>query len=145
MTRVVGFDPGRSKCGLVLVTTDSAQVLDSDVLVPEAVLTTLNTWSQRDDLEMIVMGDGTGSKTWIEPLQELTTLVQVNERGTTLKARQRYWQLWPPTGLTRLVPKGLRVPPVPLDAVAALVMVEAYLNLTCSWQVNAPVRSVRER
>ena len=97
MTRVVGFDPGRSKCGLVLVTTDSAQVLDSDVLVPEAVLTTLNKWRQRGDLEMIVMGDGTGSKTWIEPLQELTTLVQVNERGTTLKARQRYWQLWPPS------------------------------------------------
>ena len=111
----------------------------------KAVLTTLDKWRQRGDLEMIVMGDGTGSKTWIEPLQELTTLVQVNERGTTLKARQRYWQLWPPTGLTRLVPEGLRVPPVPLDAVAALVMLEAYLNLTCSWQVNAPVRSVRER
>ena len=145
MTSVVGFDPGRSKCGLVLVTTETAQVLDSDVLVPEAVLGTLNRWKQRADLQMIVMGNGTGSKTWVEPLQELTTLVQVNERGTTLKARQRYWQLWPPQGLYRLVPEGLRVPPAPLDAVAALVMVEAHLNMTCSWQVNTPVRSVRER
>ena len=145
MTTVVGFDPGRSKCGLVLVTTDTAEVLDSDVLVPDAVLARLNHWKQGGDLTTIVMGDGTGSKAWIKPLQKLSTLVQVNERGTTLKARQRYWQLWPPQGLRRLIPEGLRVPPVPLDAVAALVMVEAYLNLTCSWQASAPVRSVRER
>ena len=64
MTRVVGFDPGRSKCGLVLVETDSAQVLDSDVLVPEAVLNTLDQWSQGGNLPMIVMGDGTGSDAW---------------------------------------------------------------------------------
>ena len=140
MTRVIGFDPGRSKCGLVLVRTDPAQVLDSDVLVPEAVLNTLNQWSQGGDLPMIVMGDGTGSDAWIKPLQRLTTLVQVNERGTTLKARQRYWQLWPPQGLWRLVPEGLRLPPAELDAVAALVMVEAYLN-----QVNPPIKNVRGR
>ncbi|MED5383756.1 MAG: resolvase [Cyanobacteriota bacterium] len=145
MTRVIGFDPGRSKCGLVLVRTDAAQVLDSDVLVPEAVLNTLDQWSQGGNLPMIVMGDGTGSDAWKTPLQKLTTVVQVNERGTTLKARQRYWQLWPPRGLWRLVPEGLRVPPAELDAVAALVMVEAYLKLTCSWQVSPPIKNVRGR
>ena len=80
MTRVIGFDPGRSKCGLVLVRTDAAQVLDSDVLVPEAVLNTLDQWSQGGNLPMIVMGDG-ADDTWKTPLK-LTTVVQVNERNS---------------------------------------------------------------
>ena len=142
MTRVVGFDPGRSKCGLVLVETDLAQVLDSDVLVPGAVLSRLKRWNETSELQMIVMGDGTGSTTWIEPLQSLTTVVRVNERGTTLRARARYWQLWPPRGLWRLIPEGLRLPPAQLDAVAALVMVEEHWQLNCSWLAPAPIKSV---
>ena len=62
----------------------------------------------------------------------------MNERGTTLRARGRYWQLWPPKGLQRLIPQGMRVPPGDLDAVAALVMAEEHLGQTCRWPQPPP-------
>ncbi|MFN9955932.1 MAG: resolvase, partial [bacterium] len=40
----------------------------------------------------------------------------------------RYWQMFPPTGLTKLLPKGLRQPPRPIDDIVAILLIERYLN-----------------
>jgi len=70
----------------------------------------------------------------------------VDETGTTLRARDRYWQLWPPQGWRRWIPRGLLLPPGDLDALAALVMLEQSLNINCRWPTNAPpIRSEPEQ
>ena len=43
------------------------------------------------------------------------SIVQVDERYSSLEARDRYWQMYPPQGLTRLIPQGMRQPPRPID------------------------------
>ena len=138
MSRVAGLDPGRSKCGLVLVDTDAACVETGFVLPRDEVVQELERWKQERALALIVIGNGTGSRGWFERLEPLASVKTVEEQGTTLRARQRYWQLWPAQGWQRLLPEGLRMPPDDLDAVAALVMVEDHLNLSCHWPGEPP-------
>lgn len=146
MTRLAGVDPGRSKCGLVLVDTESLQVLGGAVVICEQVLDRLSDWQVAGGLDGIVLGDGTGSAAWLPKLQSLAPVQQVNEYGTTLQARRRYWELWPPRGWQRLIPRGLLIPPEELDAIAALVMVEDSLGTPCRWSgAKQRLRSGPER
>ena len=76
-----------------------------------------------------MLGNGTGSKPWLSRLGDLDlTLELVDERGTTLAARQRYWELFPPRGLAKLIPGGLRMPPRDLDDMAAQLLLERQLG-----------------
>ena len=146
MTRLAGVDPGRSKCGLVLVDTESLQVLSGAVVICEQVLDRLSDWQVAGGLDGIVLGDGTGSAAWLPKLRSLAHVQQVNEYGTTLRARRRYWELWPPRGWQRLIPRGLLIPPEELDAIAALVMVEDSLGTPCRWSgAKQRLRSGPER
>jgi hypothetical protein len=36
--------------------------------------------------------------------------------------------MYPPAGLSRLIPQGMRVPPRPVDDIVAIVLIERYLN-----------------
>jgi RNase H-fold protein (predicted Holliday junction resolvase) len=78
------------------------------------------------------MGDQTTAKRWKQQLsQELTNplnIILVDERYTSLEARDRYWQMFPPQGLTKLIPKGMRQPPKPIDDIVAILLIERYLN-----------------
>ena len=141
MTRIVGLDPGRSKCGLVLVAVDTAEVLSGLVLCPAAVLTQLKRWKDDGEIAEIVLGNGTGSDAWFDVLDALVPVQLVDEHHTTLRARQRFWDLWPPRRWRRLMPEGMRLPPTELDAIAALVMVEDHCKIRCSWTGPTPLRS----
>ena len=35
-------------------------------------------------------------------------IVRVDERFSSLEAKERYWEMYPPTGLSRLIPQGMR-------------------------------------
>ena len=78
-----------------------------------------------------MIGDGTTGRDWHRALNELPVsvpLILQSEHGSTLAARRRYWELFPPRGWRRLLPEGLRIPPRPVDDVAALVLLEAHLG-----------------
>jgi hypothetical protein len=51
----------------------------------------------------------------------------VDERSSSQQARQRYWDLYPARGCQRLVPRGMRTPPRPIDDIVALILLERYL------------------
>ena len=54
-------------------------------------------------------------------------ITMVDERNSSVEARDRYWEMYPPQGLTRLIPQGLRVPPRPIDDIVAILLIERYL------------------
>ena len=128
---VAGLDPGRSKCGLVLADPAAAgQILQAAILPPPACLALLKSW-QQVGLGQVVLGNGTGSQDWRNRLgQQRLPLVVVDESGSTLAARERYWQLWPPRGWRRLLPAGLRLPPRDIDDVVAQLLIERYCGIT---------------
>ena len=141
MSRIISVDPGRSKCGLVLVDCERDRVLQGEVIATEAVLDTLQCWRQLAPVERLVLGNGTASESLRNQLPTDLPIKLVDERGTTLQARKRYWQLWPPRGWRRFVPLGLLVPPTELDAVAALVILESELGRNILWPGAAPLRT----
>ena len=78
------------------------------------------------------MGDLTTSQAWYEKLSNNLVgvpITMVDEKNSTLEARDRYWQMYPPKGLGKLIPQNLRVPPRPIDDIVAILLIERYLLL----------------
>ena len=128
---ILGFDPGRDKCGVAVMNTDRS-VVYHQVIESDRAIATMQELCQQFSVELIVMGDRTTAKSWHQQLKSnlatSTPIVMVDENNSTLEARDRYWQIYPPTGLTKLIPRGMRVPPRPVDDIVAIILIERYLS-----------------
>lgn len=127
---VLGFDPGRQKCGLAVVGLDRS-LYYHQVVPAEAAIATIAELRQQFPISMIVMGNQTSANEWKQRLAETADpprVVLVDERYTSLEARERYWQMYPPRGLSRLLPQGMRTPPRPIDDIVAILLIERYLE-----------------
>lgn len=129
---ILGFDPGRDKCGLAVMGKER-QLLYHQVVVSQDAIATIQQLCQDYAIETIVMGDQTTAKSWKQKLsRDLSVsvpIILVDERYSTLEARDRYWQMYPPQGLKRLIPQGMRQPPRPIDDIVAILLIERYLAL----------------
>jgi len=131
---LISIDPGQKKCGLLLVDLDKKIVLDGLVVDSNFVIDLVVQWSNKAEVKGIILGNGTTSKSWERRLKKIALPIEiVEEKGTTLRARSRYWEIWPPPIWLRWVPKGLLVPMKYLDAVAALILLEDHLNRKLEW------------
>jgi hypothetical protein len=129
LSQLAAIDPGRSKCGLVLADSSSREVLAAGVLPPQRCQELLLEWSRSPACSTVLLGDGTGSQSWRQWLSthQLPALL-IPEAGTTLAARERYWQLEPARGWRRWLPRGLRIPPRDVDDVVAQLLLERHLG-----------------
>jgi RNase H-fold protein (predicted Holliday junction resolvase) len=127
---ILGFDPGRDKCGLAVVGLDR-QLCYHQVVPTGKVIATIEALRNSFPISLLVIGDQTTAKRWKQQLsQELApiSIVMVDERYSSLEARDRYWQMYPPTGFSKLLPQSLRQPPRPVDDIVAILLIERYLN-----------------
>ena len=128
---ILGFDPGKDKCGIAVMGRDR-NVCYHQVVPSESAISTIQSLCEQFPVELLVMGDQTTSKSWKQKLtQSLSAeivIVRVDERFSSLEAKDRYWEMYPPTGLSRLIPQGMRTPPRPVDDIVAIVLIERYLN-----------------
>lgn len=125
---LAAVDPGRSKCGLVLADGGSLTLSEAAILAPEEAQALIAHW-RRQGLASVVLGNGTGSGDWRRRLGALGLQVElVDERGTTLRARQRYWDLDGRWHWRRWLPAGLRLPPRDIDDVVAQLLLERHLG-----------------
>lgn len=127
---ILGFDPGRDKCGVAVIR--DCQLLNHQVVVSEQAIATLKALCQQFPIELVVMGDRTTAKSWKQKLEAELSLdvpiVMVDEHNSSLEARDRYWQMYPPQGFQRLIPQGMRLPPRPVDDIVAILLIERYLQ-----------------
>ncbi len=128
---ILGFDPGRDKCGLAVL-GDNYQIYYHQIVDSKVAIATIQKLFKDYSIEKLVMGDRTTSKIWQSQLKENldrdTDIIMVDEHNSTLEARDRYWHIYPPTGLTKLIPRGMRVPPRPVDDIVAIILIERYLS-----------------
>ncbi|MGJ5673435.1 MAG: Holliday junction resolvase RuvX [Nostochopsis sp.] len=128
---ILGFDPGKDKCGLAVMGLDRKLHYHQVVSSGEAIAS-IETLRQRFPISLMVMGDQTTAKRWKQQLQqelsEQLNIILVDERYTSLEARDRYWQMFPPKGITKLLPQGMRTPPRPIDDIVAILLIERYLS-----------------
>jgi hypothetical protein len=136
---LAGLDPGRSKCGLVLSDPGQRRIVAAALLSPQQTLAQLLLWREAEGLRLVVMGNGTGSRAWEQRLRDLLPVQTVDEHGTTLASRQRFWQLFPPRGWRRLLPPGLRQPPRDWDDVVAQLLLERWLGRPLRRDVHLPL------
>lgn len=129
---ILGFDPGRDKCGLAVMGNER-QLVYHQVVASQDAIATIQQLCQNYAIEIIVMGDQTTAKNWKQKLsRDLSVsvpIILVDERYSTLEARDRYWQMYPPQGLKRIIPQGMRQPPRPIDDIVAILLIERYLAL----------------
>lgn len=128
---ILGFDPGRQKCGIAVMGVDR-NVFTHQVIAAEQAIATIQSLRQQYPISLLVMGDQTSARQWKQSLSEALAdpirVVMVDERYSSLEARDRYWQMYPPKGLQRLLPEGMRTPPRPIDDIVAILLIERYLD-----------------
>jgi RNase H-fold protein (predicted Holliday junction resolvase) len=123
----MAVDPGCLKCGLAVIDTRDG-ILARGVVPAEVVGMVVQDWVEDHAPHLLVLGKGTASRRIRTALSQVDLpLKLVPEARTTLRARDLYFQENPPRGWRRLIPRGLQVPPVPIDDYAAVVIAEDYL------------------
>jgi len=130
---ILGFDPGKDKCGVAVMGTDR-NISYHQVVPSESAISTIQSLCEQFPIDLLVMGDQTTSKSWKQRLTQSLSpslkIIQIDERYSSLEAKERYWKMYPATGLNRLIPLGMRTPPRPVDDIVAIVLIERYLNQT---------------
>ena len=130
---VLAIDPGTEKCGLCLVKRASERELN---LLFRAICPVANTCALMHrayavaNYSMVIVGSGTGSKKVVHQIRESFPsmgLLILDEKDTSLQARERYWEHNPRRGWRRFLPSSLQVPPEPIDDFAAYVLAERVL------------------
>ncbi len=126
---VLGIDPGTQKCGYAVVTGIGAEPLDLGIVPTGELGESLRALVKRHRVEAVALGSGTHADVVLEMVEGLGLPVSiVDERGTTLLARERYFRANPPRGWRRLIPRGMLLPPRPIDDFAALLIAERLLR-----------------
>ncbi|MEM0981679.1 MAG: resolvase [Cyanobacteria bacterium P01_H01_bin.58] len=101
------------------------------VVEANSVMDTVEQLRQQYPISLIVMGDQTSAGEWqtqLAAIPQPIRVVLVDERYSSLEARDRYWEMNPPQGWQRLLPSGLRQPQAPIDDIVAILLIERYLN-----------------
>ena len=124
---VLAIDPGREKCGVAVLASDGGVLVQRVVMTAELDATVgalIRAYEPN-----VIMGNGTTSadaKKRVEALGVSVTLV--DEYRTTDAAKCAYWKAHPPRGWRRLVPRGMLVPPVPVDDFVAVILAQRFLE-----------------
>ncbi len=143
MSNLISIDPGNKKCGLLLVDIESSNVIDARIASLEDSSDVISFWYENHLIDKIIIGDGTYCNFLGKKLKEkkIYNLFFVDETGSTMRARFRYWEIWPPKYIFRFIPKELLFPPENLDAIVALILVEEFLNKRLNWphEVNIKI------
>lgn len=106
-------------------------LLYHQVVLTGQTLERISNLCQQYNVDRLVMGDQTTAKQWQQQLAAAFPTLPislVDERYSSLEARDRYWQMYPPNFLTSLIPQGMREPPRPIDDLVAIVLIERYLS-----------------
>lgn len=127
---LLSLDPGKDKCGIAVLDL-SRNILEKKIISPQDIPLQIPLLVAKYGISVIVVGKSAFGKKIEKELLKLelkTNIIFVSEKYSTLEARRRYWQENKPKGLWRLIPTSLRVPPVPIDDYAAVILGERYLK-----------------
>ena len=127
MPRVITIDPGKSKCGLVLAEISEKKVYKAIILKSELLENYVRNLIAAEDISQIIIGNGTTSKEIREKLYFFKKeIITFEEKNTTYRAKARYFELFPISGLKFLVPREVFILNKNLDAISALIILEDY-------------------
>ena len=137
MPRVITIDPGRSKCGLVLAEISEKKVYKAIILKSELLENYVRNLIAAEDISQIIIGNGTTSKEIREKLYFFKKeIITFEEKNTTYRAKARYFELFPISGLKFLMPREVFILNKNLDAISALIILEDYCKMKFTLNQN---------
>ena len=137
MPRVITIDPGKSKCGLVLAEISEKKVYKA-IIVRSALLENyVRNLITAEDISQIILGNGTFSREIKEKLYFFKKeIITFEEKNTTFRAKERYFELFPNSGLKLLIPREFFILNKNLDAISALIILEDYCKIKFTLNQN---------
>ena len=90
-----------------------------------------------EDIEQIILGNGTTSGQVREKLHFFKKeIITFEEKNTTYRAKARYFELFPISGLKSLIPREIFILNKNLDAISALIILEDYCKMKFTLNQN---------
>ena len=127
MPRVITIDPGKSKCGLVLAEISEKKVYKAIIVKSELLENYVRDLINAGNISQIIIGNGTTSNEIREKLYFFKKeIITFEEKNTTYRAKARYFELFPISGLKFLFPREVFILNKNLDAISALIILEDY-------------------
>lgn len=123
----MGIDPGRDKCG-VAVLTATGEIKFQRVVPTDELDAVIKNLAVEFEIEKVILGDGTTHKAAAQKVKAAgLTFELVDEKHTTEEARREFWIKNPPRGWRKFLPTSMQVPPEPVDAIVAEILVRRFL------------------
>ena len=127
MPRVITIDPGKSKCGLILAEITEKKVYEAIVVKSELLENYVRKLITTEKISQIIIGNGTTSRETKKKLNFFKKeIITFEEKNTTYRAKARYFELFPISGLKFLMPREVFILNKNLDAISALIILEDY-------------------
>ena len=137
MFKIISIDPGKYKCGLVLVDISEKKVYKAIILKSELIEGYVRNLNTLEDISKIIIGNGTTCREIKKKLDFLKKeIIIFEEKNTTYRAKARYFELFPISGLKFLLPREVFILNKNLDAIAALIILEDYCKMKFTLNQN---------
>ena len=137
MSRVITIDPGKSKCGLVLAEISEKKVYKAIILKSELLGNYVRNLITAEDISQIIIGNGTTNREIREKLDFFKKeIITFEEKNTTYRAKAKYFELFPISGLKFLIPREVFILNKNLDAISALIILEDYYKMKFTLNQN---------
>ena len=137
MPKQISIDPGKFKCGLVLAEISQKKVYKAINLKSELLEDYVRNLNTVEDISKIIVGNGTNSREIIGKLDFFQKeIITFEEKNTTYRAKARYFELFPISGLKFLIPREVFILNKNLDAISALIILEDYCKMKFTLNQN---------
>jgi len=137
MSRVITIDPGKSKCGIVLAEISEKKVYKAIIVKSELLENCVRNLITTEVISKIIIGNGTTNREIREKLYFFKKeIITFEEKNTTFRAKARYFELFPISGLKFLIPREVFILNKNLDAISALLILEDYCKMKFTLNQN---------
>ena len=137
MSKLISIDPGKYKCGLVLAEISEKKVHKAIIIKSELIDDFVRNLNTIENISKIIIGNGTTNREIRGKLDFFEKkIITFEEKNTTYRAKARYFELFPITGLKFLIPREFFLLNKNLDAISALIILEDYYKMKFTLNEN---------
>ena len=137
MFKLISIDPGKFKCGLVLAEISEKKVYKAIILKSELLEEYVRHLNMAENISKIIIGNGTSSREIRAKLDFFKReIITFEEKNTTYRAKERYFELFPISGFRFLIPREVFILNKNLDAISALIILEDYCKIKFTLNQN---------
>ena len=137
MLKFLSIDPGKSKCGLVLAEIREKKVYEAIIIKSELLEGYVRNLNSVENVSKIIIGNGTTSREIIKKMDFFKKeIIIFEEKNTTYRAKERYFELFPIRGLKFFIPREIFIINKNLDAISALIVLEDYCKMKFTFSQN---------